>query len=393
MKILFVANRVPYPPFRGDKLKIFNLARRLSVNHEIYLITFAESEDDFKYTAELEKIFKEVHIIRLPKWQSYLNCLLAIFTNIPLQVAYFKSSAMHACIQKFLSKHKVDVIHTQHLRMAQFTADMKLPRILDLPDAFSLYWKRRIENQKNPLRKFVEKIEYRRLFQFEAGITKRFNLGLVCSKEDLEYMRTEHGLTNLNLLRNGVDLDTFHSDGHDYSKTKILLFTGNMDYAPNVDAVVYFASEIWPKIVLECPEVSFVIAGQRPVKQVLELQSDKIKITGFVPDLKVMYQQASVVVSPLRFGAGTQNKVLEAMAMGIPVVSGSIGFTGLEIQSGEGVYLETDPQGFANKVIELLGSESLRRTSGEKGIRIAREKFSWDKISLDLERYCQATSL
>lgn len=391
MKILFVANRVPYPPFRGDKLKIFNLARRLSVKHEIYLITFAESEEDFKYNAELEKIFKEVHIIRLPLWQSYLNCLLAIFTKIPLQVAYFKSAAMYKCIHSFLSKHKVDVIHTQHLRMAQFTADIQLPRILDLPDAFSLYWKRRIENQKNPLRKFVEKIEYHRLYQFESNITKRFDLGLVCSREDLEYMKVEHGLTNLDLLRNGVDLETFHSEGHDYSNNKILLFTGNMDYAPNVDAVIYFVAEIWPKIVLKCPEITFVIAGQRPVKQVLDLQSDKIKITGFVPDLKVMYQQASVVVSPLRFGAGTQNKVLEAMAMGIPVVSGVIGFTGLEIKSGEGVYLETDPQGFASKVIELLSSESLRRSSGEMGLTIAKEKFSWDKISLDLERYCQAT--
>lgn len=392
MKILFVANRVPFPPFRGDKLKIYNLARRLAIKHELYLITFAESDEDFKYTAELQKIFKEVHIIRLPKWQSYLNCLLAIFTNTPLQVAYFKSNAMHRCIRQFLSNQKVDVIHTQHLRMAQFTSEIQIPRILDLPDAFSLYWKRRIENQKRPWLRVLEKIEFNRLYKFEAYITRRFHLGLVCSREDLEYMQNEHGLTNMNLLRNGVDLDTFQSQGHDYSNNTVLLFTGNMDYAPNVDAVVYFVSEIWPRIVSACPEITFVIAGQRPVKQVLELQSDKIKITGFVPDLKIMYQQASVVVSPLRFGAGTQNKVLEAMAMGIPVVSGIVGFGGLEIHDGDGVFLETNPVGFAKRVIQLLHSQNLRETTGKKGFTIAGDKFSWDKISLQLERYCEAIS-
>ena len=98
MRILFVANRVPYPPFRGDKLKIYNLAKRLSVNHELYIITFAESKEDYNYFKELNAIFKEVHIVSLPKWLSYLNCFLAIFSNLPLQVAYFRNRKMHAII-------------------------------------------------------------------------------------------------------------------------------------------------------------------------------------------------------------------------------------------------------------------------------------------------------
>ena len=397
MKILFVANRVPYPPFRGDKLKIFNLAKRLSKNHELYLITFAESKEDYNYTAELEKLFKQVHIISLPKWQSYFNCLLNIFSNLPFQVAYFKSRKMHNLIKSSLKKNEIDIIHTQHLRMAQFTADicsavppLGVCGLLDLPDAFSLYWKRRIENQKNPLRRFFEKIEYKRLYKFEGEIVKQFNLGLVCSSEDLNYMKKEHGSANIDILRNGVDLDTFSSEGHDYSINDTLLFTGNMDYAPNVDAVGYFVKEIFPLITSHFPEVKFIIAGQRPVKQVRELKSKNIEITGFIPDLKTMYKQAAIVVSPLRFGAGTQNKVLEAMAMGIPVVSGTIGFEGLEIENGEGVFLETTPSGFANKVVELLGSEKLRQQTGTKGNAIAREKFSWDIISIQLERYCKA---
>ena len=392
MKILFVANRVPYPPFRGDKLKIYNLAKRLSVHHEIHLITFAESKEDYNYGEELGKLFKQVHIISLPKWQSYLNCLIAIFSNIPFQVAYFKSRKMNHLVQDFLNKNQINIIHTQHLRMAQFTFEIEMPKILDLPDAFSLYWKRRIENQTNPIKRFLEKIEFKRLYKFEGEIVKKFNLGLVCSREDLNYMKDEHGSTNIDLLRNGVDLDTFKSDGHDYSNNSTLLFTGNMDYAPNVDAVGYFVKDIFPFISAKFPNVNFIIAGQRPLKQVMDLKAPNIEITGFIPDLKVMYQQASIVVSPLRFGAGTQNKVLEAMAMGIPVVSGNIGFEGLEIENGEGVFLETNPTEFANKVIELLQSESLRQLTGTKGNLVAKEKFSWDIISLQLESYCKSVA-
>lgn len=392
MKILFVANRVPYPPFRGDKLKIYNLAKRLSIHHEIYLITFAESKEDYNYGEELGKLFKQVHIISLPKWQSYLNCLIAIFSNIPFQVAYFKSRKMNRLVHDFLSKNKIDVIHTQHLRMAQFTSDIQMPKILDLPDAFSLYWKRRIENQQNPIKCFFEKIEYKRLYKFEGEIVKKFNLGLVCSREDLNYMKQEHGSENIDLLRNGVDLDTFKSDGHDYYNNSTLLFTGNMDYAPNVDAVGYFIKDIFPIIASKFPNIKFIIAGQRPVKQVLYLKASNIEITGFIPDLKVMYQQAAIVVSPLRFGAGTQNKVLEAMAMGIPVVSGNIGFEGLEIKNGEGVFLEINSNGFSNKVIELLQSESLRQQTGTKGNLVAKEKFSWDIIALQLEDYCNTVA-
>lgn len=392
MKILFVANRVPYPPFRGDKLKIYNLAKRLSVNHEIHLITFAESKEDYNYGEELGELFKQVHIISLPKWQSYLNCLIAIFSNIPFQVAYFKSSKMNRLVHDFLSNNDIDIIHTQHLRMAQFTSNIAMPKILDLPDAFSLYWKRRIENQQNPIKRFFEKIEYKRLYKFEGEIVKNFNLGLVCSREDLNYMKEEHGSSNIDLLRNGVDLDTFKSEGHDYSNNSTLLFTGNMDYAPNVDAVGYFVKEMFPGISSKFPKVKFIIAGQRPVKQVLDLKADNIEITGFIPDLKLIYQKAAVVVSPLRFGAGTQNKVLEAMAMGIPVVSGNIGFEGLEIENGEGVFLETNYYGFAMKIIELLESEELRRETGQKGKKVAETKFSWDIISLQLERYCKAVA-
>ena len=389
MKILFLANRIPYPPYRGDKLKIFNLARRLQKEHELYLVTFTQTPEEEQYRTELEKIFKEVHLIYLPKWKSAMNCLSAAWDATPLQVLYFKAAAMQQKLEQVLSVHKFDAVHVQHLRMSPYLANHKeIPRILDLPDAFSLYWERRMKMKAGIAKKTFQVIEHKRVLKYES-ILKKYDMSLVCSAEDLEYLKKVHHIDNIRLLPNGVDLDTFYPREHDYSHNHTLLFTGNMDYAPNVDAVVYFAQEILPAIHQKFPGTKFVIAGQRPVQRVLDLASEYISVTGFVEDIAAVYDTASVVVAPLRFGAGTQNKVLEAMAMGIPVVCSNIGFKGLGIASGDGAIMQTEPAAFANSVIELLSTEELRRKVGAKGVEVIQNNFGWDAIAKTLGSYLQ----
>ena len=394
MKILFLANRIPYPPYRGDKLKIFNLARRLQAHHELYLITFAQNKDEYNYLPELKKVFKEVHLIYLPKWRSALNCLQGIFSNTPFQVLYFQSAQMQKQLHQLLALHQFDAIHVQHLRMSPYLANQtNLPRILDLPDAFSLYWERRKTIPRGFITRIFESVEQKRVLAFEK-IMDKYNLALVCSAEDLQYLKSNHQHSNIKLLPNGIDLTTFSARNHDYSHNHTVLFTGNMDYAPNVDAVTYFCAAIWPLIKAKHPQAKFIIAGQRPVKTVAQLANgNDIVVTGFVKDLASMYNQASVVVAPLRFGAGTQNKVIEAMAMGIPVVCTHIGFAGLGIQSGEGVIMCKDSLDFVNEVCELLQSQQKRTLVGHKGNAIAKEKFDWDIIVKQLEKYFSAIAI
>jgi len=387
MKLLFLANRVPYPPYRGDKLKIYNLAQRLQHKHELHLLTFAQTQEDLEYAEELKKIFKEVHFIYLPKWKSALNCVRGLWDSKPLQVLYFRSAAMTRKLDELLATHRYDAVHVQHLRMSPYLYNNKnIPRILDLPDAFSLYWKRRKSVPRGWLVTVFEHMEQRRVMRYEK-ILESYDMSLVCSQEDLEYLRYEHHVSNIRLLPNGVDLQTFSARTHDYLHNQTLLFTGNMDSAPNVDAVVYFTSEILPQIRAKHPAVKFVIAGQHPVQKVKELASDHVVVTGFVKDLAAVYDSASVVVAPLRFGAGTQNKVLEAMAMGIPVVCSNIGFKGLGIESGEGAFMETDPALFAARVSELLDSAELRRQTGVKGIEVIRNNFDWNVVAGTLDSY------
>lgn len=385
MEILFLANRVPYPPFRGDKLKIYNLGRRLAGRHTIHLLAFAETKKDLTYKSELEQVFDSVTFVYQPKWKSYLNSAINFLRSEPFQLAYFRSNEMRRTLAKFLQSHEIDVIHTQHLRMSQYTKDLKqYPRILDLPDAYSLYWQRREQVERPLLNRLFDKLESKRVIRAEK-VLYEYDMALVCSVEDRDHLLNLHKESNVRLLRNGVDLETFTYKDHDYSRDQTLLFTGNMDYAPNVDAVTHFVRTLFPEILKHHPETRLVIAGQRPVKQVMDLKSDNIEITGFVEDLSVMYDEADVVIAPLRFGAGTQNKVLEAMAMGVPVVCTDIGFKGLEIESGEGVIHAPEDKEFIDQVVGLLKSEDLRRQVGQKGLELARNKFSWDGISKELE--------
>jgi len=387
LKLLFLANRVPYPPYRGDKLKIYNLAKRLSEHHELHLLTFAQRKEELEYAEPLKELFKTVDLVYLPKWRSALNCLPGLLNHTPFQVMYFRSKPLRQRLDALLQKHNFDAVHVQHLRMSPYLAANKtVPRILDLPDAFSLYWERRKSVKRGLLRAMFENMEQRRVKEYE-NILSQYDMALACSSEDLAYLRQTHHADNLQLLPNGVDLKTFAAGNHDYSHNHTLLFTGNMDYAPNIDAVGYFVHDILPLVRQKFPKVQFVIAGQKPVKQVLELAGPGIEVTGFVKDLAAMYNSASVVVAPLRFGAGTQNKVLEAMAMGVPVVCSHIGFGGLGIQSGEGAIMQKEPTDFANSITDLLDSASLRQTIGQAGIQVIRENFDWDIIAKRLEGY------
>ena len=394
MKILFIANRFPYPPFRGDKLKIYNLCKRLSVNHEIHLITFTEQKSDLQYLDELKPIFKRMEIIHLPKIQSLFHSAIGLLGRLPLQVQYFKSAKFKKQLEKLLKEESYDAIHVQHIRMAQYALPYKNKfRILDLPDAFSLYWQRRKEILRSFISRMIDQVESARVIRYEKFVLNQFNLNLVCSQEDLEFLKENHHVSNIDLLPNGVDTNQFKPGQHSYEHASTLLFTGNMDYDPNVDAVLYFTQEIFPIILKKFPKVKFVIAGQRPIDQVKALDNgDNVLVTGFIPDLADTYNSASVVVAPLRFGAGTQNKVLEAMSMGIPVVCSNIGFKGLGIQDGEGAFMRIQANDFANQVMALLENEDLRRSTGLKGIEVIQKSFTWETISQKLSDYLSTGS-
>ncbi|HRA99780.1 MAG TPA: glycosyltransferase [Ignavibacteria bacterium] len=387
MKILFLANRFPYPPYRGDKLKIFNLAKQLSERHTLYLITFIDNKDDYNYLPELEKYFDEIKLVYMPHFMSAFNSLSNVFSETPFQINYFRSNRLKKVLEEFISQNEIDVIHTQHLRMAQYTAGLKnVSTVLDLPDAYSMYWKRRASQKKNPLINFMERSEYKKVLKYEKIICE-FDLTLVCSEEDKNYLIAEHELNNIEVLENGVDTDQFGGEEHDYFIDDQIIFTGNMTYHPNIDAAVYFAEEIFPEVLKKFPNVKFKIAGQNPTEKILKLQSENIIVTGFVKSLSDEYSKSSIAVSPVRVGAGSMNKVLEPMSMGVPVVSSEIGFKGLGAKAGLDILLAENKSEFINSVCNLLSHAEYRRYIGMSGREVIQNNLSWEKIALKLEDY------
>ncbi len=387
MRFLFVANRMPYPPFRGDKLKIYHLAKELSKNHELHLITIAESREDIKYIENLTPYFAQIEYVFIPKYKAVINTILGIFNRDPFQVNYFRSRKFQKQLNNRLHNNSYDGVHVQHIRMSQFFKNAEnLNRvILDLPDAFSLYWERRAKNTTNFFIKKFETIEYHRVKQYEQKWVSRFKKVLVCSLEDQLYLESL-GLNQVEILENGVDTNMFKPSDKPYIPYRVL-FTGNMDYAPNVDAVIYFANQIWPYVRKSVPEAKFIIAGQRPVVKVLSLRNNNIEVTGFIEDLTQEYAKAHVVVSPLRIGAGTQNKVLEALAMNIPVVTTNVGYTGLKLQPDEGALVSLTPDEFVKNTVKLLTDNNFRNNVGTSGGESIRRRFGWAGIAKKLEDY------
>ena len=394
MRILFVANRMPYPPYRGDKLKIFNLMGELINKHEIHLLTIAENQQDLDSIQPLlqplgngSKIITRIEYIYRPIWISAFYTLMGVFTRKPFQIAFFQSNKFRKKLKNLLDTQQYDAIHVQHIRMAQYFEGIdKTNVILDLPDAFSMYWQRRKDKSRHILQKFFAAVEFKRLYQFEQKMIPQFAKTLVCSTVDQSFLMESTGV-RVDLLENGVDVNQFYPRPEIEFVHGRILFTGNMSYAPNIDALHYFIEEIWPSILQNFPGATFVIAGQKPGNWIQSLASDKITVTGFVQDLAKEYASAHVVISPLRIGAGTQNKVLEALSMNIPVVTTHVGYEGLELPTNAGALLSMNASEFANNTLRLLNDVPFRNETGKMGGELIRAKFSWEAIAKKLEAY------
>lgn len=386
MKILLLTPRVPYPPYRGDKLKIFNLIKRLARRHEIHLICFAQTRQDLENLQHLRTYCRHIDHVKLPVWLSLFKCFVGLFTQIPLQVQYFKSRRMQNLIDQTCRQHHFDVIHTHLIRMAQYTAAQSRPvRVLDLTDAVSLYLQRFGLREKNPLVKLLVKIELRRMMRYERFL-ERFNACFVCSEPDREQLRKTAPEAVIKIIPNGVDLSYFSSNGRlfDYDPDRII-FTGNLSYYPNIDGILHFANDIFPLIKKERPSAKLYVVGQSPPAKVRALASPDVIVTGFVEDIKQYYLSSAVAVSPIRFGAGTLNKIIEPLALGVPVVATSVGVEGLEVIPGEDILVADQPPAFARHVVRVMQDPALRQKLCERGMAVIRKQYDWDAIVARLE--------
>ncbi len=386
MKILFLTSRFPYPPYGGDKLRVFNFIKYLSRKHEIHLISFIESENEKKYLAEMEKYCKRIEIVLLSPGKSYLNCAAFSLTSMPFQVAYYRDSVMRSKVNEMIRVENYDAVYVHLLRMAQYVYGNKgVNRVLDLTDSLSLSLFRSLKYRKHLFLLFYF-LEWLKVKRYERNAVKVFERSLLISSADADSEVSLAYGGKVSIVGNGVDLGYFKPFNGSYDRDKIV-FMGNMHSFPNRDGVLYFCGKILPIIKKSRPGIKFYIVGANPPAKIRELGDGKtVFVTGPVEDTRKYLGDAAALVCPIRTATGMQNKIMEAMAMGLPVVSTKISARWLGDSGGTGIILADDGAEFAKTVLSIIGDENLRRELSSQARRYSEDNFSWDRNIEELEK-------
>lgn len=385
MRILFLTPRLPFPPVGGDKLRVFNFIKHLSRNHKIALISFIADPDEANYLIEYASLLERVKTVLLSKEKSYSNACRGILSPKPFQIHYYYLKKMRQLIFQEIESGKYDLVFVHLIRMAEYVKDLRgVPRILDLTDAISLNYERSVRYRRDVFY-LVNLIEKEKVRRYETEIISHFEKNLLISPVDKNYLSRYTDNQNIEIVPNGVDIDYFQFYDGVFDLNRVV-FLGNMRTFPNSDAVEYFCKEILPLIRKELPKVKFHIIGSEPSKVVRKLASEpEVVVTGYVKDVRPFLRKAAVSVCPMRVGAGIQNKILESMAIGTPVVSTPEGVEGIEVNPGQEILVSNSSSDFAQKVTELIQNRALRRSISLNARRLVEKKYTWEITLNQLE--------
>ncbi|WP_085219622.1 TIGR03087 family PEP-CTERM/XrtA system glycosyltransferase [Allosphingosinicella indica] len=377
MSILFLGHRIPFPPDRGDKIRSFHLLKALAALGEVHLACFADDAADAAHLAglraELGWALGEVHVeVRRRSRISALASALADGT--PVSVEMFASTAMQRAVDGIVSARRIDTIFGFSSQMAQYVPhDWQGRFVMDFVDVDSAKFAGYADAGGFASRLYRR--EAAKLLSIECQTASRADASLFVSEAEASLFRELSGAKAAQALPNGVDLDHFAPDDPAEPVPGMILFTGQMDYRPNVEAVTAFARVALPRIRSRMPSAHFVIAGRNPDPSVRALAGEGVTVTGAVADMREWLRQAEVVVAPLGIARGVQNKVLEAMAMGRAVVASPAAFEGIDAEAGRDLIVAADP---AEAVIALLTDPNRRDALGRAARRAVEARYHWD---------------
>jgi glycosyltransferase involved in cell wall biosynthesis len=299
---------------------------------------------------------------------------------------------MKGLVEKTFINSKCDVLICDGIHMAvNVPFDLSCRKVLDEHNVESTIIERFMKLVKNPLAKIYSCIELLKFKNYENKLWPRFNEIHVCSGVDKIQVEKRSGHRNVKVVPNGVDCASHKPQEHKSARAQEkhfqLVYSGLMGWKPNEDAALYFAKEMYPRIKDKMKNVNWTIVGKGPKEEVKNLEKEgSIKVTGFVDDVKPYIYGSDVFVVPLRIGSGTRLKILEAMAMGIAIVSTSIGCEGIDVEHGKNIFIADDPGDFAKCVVDLLSNDGLRFSIAEAGRKLVEEKYDWDIIGNDLAK-------
>jgi len=422
MRILFLTPQLPYPPHQGTTIRNYNLIANLAPRHEIHLLSFVRSQDEVDKAIPLHQHCRSIEAALTPR-RSPLKRFLSLFLSpLPDMALRLPSAQFHTKLGAALRRVPFDVVQIEGIEMAKLwmlevgdwkldyrtgrpmsnvkrqASNVKRPiSIFDDHNAEYVLQRRAFETDIRQARHWIAAlysfIQWKKLSRYEAMVCRLADRVVAVSEADKSALQRLVPGLDVTIIPNGVDIEFYNDQpklGHWDLDIGIcsLVFTGKMDFRPNVDAVLWFCQEVLPLVRRQTPDVHFYIVGQSPHRRVMRLTDDPaVIVTGYVDDVRPYIAGACVYVIPLRIGGGTRLKVLEAMAMGKPIVSTSLGCEGFEgLVPGRELLVGDTPAEFAQRVIELLDDAPRRERLGRAARRFVEERYDWRLIVPRLER-------
>lgn len=361
MKILFVCHRFPFPPNRGGKIRPFHMIEHLGRNHSVVVASLAHTEEELKEGQPLKQHCHEVIAEVLPSRTRWLQAVAALPTATPSSVAYFHSHKLAGRIREAWRRGGFDAIIVHCAFAAQYVRGLQGGfRMLDFGDVDSVKWMDYAGHRAFPL-SLGYRIEASKLRRFEERMTEEFDICTATTRGELDEVRRLNAPKAAAVIPNGVNLSYFLPRPENPRNSSVIAFLGRMDYYPNIDAVLFFAKEVFPAVRNLVPNAQFRIIGSNPTRAVRDLAGiSGISVTGHVPDVRPHLADAAIAVTPLRIARGTQNKILEFLAMGIPVLSSSAAAKGVAVEPGKHLLVADGADNFAAEVVRLLKNTDLR---------------------------------
>lgn len=391
--LLFLCQRIPYPPNKGEKIRAFRILDHLARDYRIHLGCFIDDPADWAHRESLAPFCATAHFARLDPTFAKLRCLTGLVDGRPLSLPYFHDAGLAAWTRDVLDKVGPDVAFVYSSAMAQYLLAgdaVRPPRprrvVMDFVDVDSDKWRQYAPTQKWPFSAIYGR-EAETLLRFDRTVAVAADAGLFVSDPESALFRdlAPESAAKIHTVSNGIDADFFDPAldvGEVAMPAPALVFTGTMDYWPNVDAVVWFAEDILPRIRAVHRQAGFVIVGASPAPKVAELaRLDGVTVTGRVDDVRPYIAGGAVSVAPIRIARGIQNKVLEAMAMARPVVTTAQALEGIDAEPGRDLVLAPEggdaAAGFADAVLSLLADPARAAQLGQAARACVVDGYSW----------------
>lgn len=397
-KLLFLAHRIPYPPNKGDKIRSFNILKKLTKTYDIYLGCFIDDIEDHQYVANLSKYCVSVYYLDQNKTYSKLRGLSGFFTGKPITLPYYFDIKMQQWVDQMLQTFNIDKVFVYSSSMAQYCENPKrksIERIIDFVDIDSDKWRQYAQLKKGIAKWFYNR-EYRLLADYEDHICQSFNHSFFVSPDEANLFKSrqhESHKIKIHSVLNGVDTNFFDpnitfSEEPLVPTTPYICFTGAMDYWANIDAVMWFITNVWPLILSENPRVIFCIVGGNPPAHLLALnKKNNIVVTGRVKDIRPFIAKAQCVVAPLQIARGIQNKVLEAMSLNKPIVVTKMAMEGINANAEYGVDIVDAPECYANCCLSYFSHQQVDTKPTVNSRAWIINNFTWQQTLKSLNQF------